>query len=164
MQRRISALVVCYAAAAGCYADSVDAQWVLVAKRVIGRVQHMAQSQQGSASPSANAAKPAGPQPGYDVASVILDAKPQRIYATAVTMLKRHSEVQIVQQDAARTRIEFAQGPLVATMTVVPLGADVSQLIIASNTAPGPGSATSRVLDGVMNVCHAMKKHCTLAD
>ena len=71
--------------------------WGMLARRAIGRVEQMSQAQKGE-------------QPGFDVATVILNADAAKVYATAVGMLRKSQVVHIVAEDAARRTVEFSNG------------------------------------------------------
>jgi hypothetical protein len=123
--------------------------WAMLARRAIGRVEQMSQAQKGE-------------QPGFDVATVILNADAAKVYATAVGMLRKSQVVHIVAEDAARRTVEFSNGQRSAGITVTDLGTRLSQLLVGSARLPGQDSATNHVVDGVMRVCQAMKVTCSL--
>ena len=123
--------------------------WGLLARRAIGRVEQMSQAQKGE-------------QPGFDVATVILNADAAKVYATAVGMLRKSQVVHIVAEDAAHRTVEFSNGQRSAGITVTDLGTRLSQLLVGSARLPGQDSATNHVVDGVMRVCEAMKVTCSL--
>jgi hypothetical protein len=123
--------------------------WVMLARRAVGRVEQMTQPQKGD-------------QPGFDVATVILNADAAKVYATAVGMLRKSEVVHIEAEDAARRTVQFGNGQRSAGITVTDLGAKLSQLMVASTAMPGQDSATMRVVDGVLRVCAAMKVTCSV--
>ncbi len=128
---------------------TANAQWVMVAKAVSGQVQQLSH-------------KPAN-GPGYDVATVVLEAPADKVYSTALNGLKTHQGITVTKSDDKKRRIEFTNGTQEATLQAQPLGGDkLSQLIIASNlTQTGP-TATSLVLQGVLKVCAEMKVACSV--
>lgn len=128
-----------------------QAQWVMVAKAVSGRVQQMTnKSSNGS---------------GYDVATVVLMAPADKVYDTALSMLKtNHPDITVNSSDARKHEIKFSKGAQVASMQATELGKDLTQLVIASNLTPAQGDATPLVVDGVMKVCKQMNVVCTLSD
>lgn len=129
-----------------------QAQWVMVARAVSGRIQHMQQQK------SANSG-------GYDVASVILEAKAQNVYDTALKALKAHSpEVTITQNDAKKMMINFTNGQQIASLQATSLGPKVTQLMVASNAVETGQSGASIVVQGVMKVCKEMNVTCTVGD
>ncbi len=131
-------------------AVGAQAQWVMVARAVSGRVQQMSQK-------SANGA-------GYDVAVVVLEANADKVYDVAVARLKAHEGVMIDSTDAKKHKVTFSRGAQVASLQATPLGDKLTQLVVASSLAPGGTDSNSLVVQGVMNVCKEMKVECTLSD
>lgn len=125
-----------------------EAQWVMVARAVSGRIQQMSQkSENGS---------------GYDVATVVLEAPANKVYSAAINGLKSHSEIKITKQDEKKQLIEFTNGTQLASMQATSLGPTVTQLVVASTLVPDQPSATSTVVQGVLHVCKQMNVDCTL--
>jgi hypothetical protein len=130
--------------------STAQAQWVMVARAVSGRVQRMEQQR------SAN-------NGGYDVASVILEAQAANVYDTAVKTLKAHSDkVTVTTTDAKKMIVKFTDGQQIASLQVTSLGPKVTQLMIASNAVESGQSGTSIVLQGVLKVCKEMNVNCTV--
>jgi hypothetical protein len=128
-----------------------EAQWVFVARKALGRIQHMAEAQQQ------------GGRPGYDFATVLLDAPADKVFATALELARKNPSVRVVMQDPGQRRFQIADGDRTATLNVVPFSDDVSQLLIAGHAAsPAEGSTASRVVQAVLRVCKEMGKHCEI--
>ena len=125
-----------------------QAQWVFVARKALGRIEHMREGQQG------------GGQPVYDFATVLLDAPADRVFAVALDMARKNRTVHVIMQYPAQRRFQVAQGDRTATFNVVPFGDDVSQLLIAGHAGPGEDATTPRVVEAVLRVCREMGKHC----
>jgi hypothetical protein len=125
-----------------------DAQWVFLARRAVGRIHHMAEGSQP------------GGRPGYDFATVILEAPADKVFATALEMARKNTAVRVVMQDPDQRRLQIAEGGRVATLNVVPFSDDVSQLLIAGQAGPGEDSTASRVMQAVLRVCKEMNKEC----
>jgi len=131
-------------------AANAQAQWVMVARAVSGRIQHMEQPR------SAN-------NDGYDVASVILEAQADKVYETALQALKTHADkVTVSSSDATKMMIKFTDGQQNASLQATSLGPKVTQLMIASNAVENGQSGTSIVVQGVMKVCKEMNVTCTV--
>jgi len=127
-----------------------QAQWVMVARAVAGRVERMSNQ-------SSNGA-------GYDVATVVLMANADKVYQTALTSLKtNHPEITINSSDAKKREIKFSKGDQIASLQATPLSDKLTQLVIASNLTPTQ-DATPVVVEGVMKVCKQMNVVCTLAN
>lgn len=124
-----------------------QAQWVFVARKALGRIEHMRESQQGG-------------QGSYDFATVLLDAPADKVFATALGMARKNGAVRVVMQDPGQRRFQIAEGDRTATFNVVPFNDDVSQMMIAGHAGPGEDSTTSRVVQAVLRVCKEMGKQC----
>ena len=129
-------------------AIGVEAQWVMVARAVSGRIQQMSN-------------KPSN-GPGYDVATVVLTANADKVYQTAVKSLQARTDITITGNDAKKREVMFAKGAQVASMQATPLGEKLTQLVIASNLTEAQTSSTSLVVQGVLHVCKEMNVVCTL--
>ena len=123
--------------------------WVMLARRAIGRVEQMSQAQKGD-------------QPGFDVATVILNADAAKVYTTAVAMLHKSTLVHVTAEDATARSVQFSNDQRSAGITVTDLGTRLSQLMVASAILPGQDSATMRVVDGVLHVCEEMQVTCSV--
>ena len=129
---------------------SAEAQWVFLARKALGRVEHMREGSQQSG------------QPGYDFATVILDAPADRVFRTALELARKNRSVRVLMEDPGQRRIQFAEGDRTATLNVVPFSDEVSQLLIAGHAGPGEGPTSSLVLQAVLRVCKEMGKHCQI--
>jgi hypothetical protein len=127
-------------------ATAASAQWVMVARAVSGRVQQMSH-------------KPAN-GPGYDVATVVLEAKADKVYTTALSSLKAHPGITVTKNNDQQRKIEFTNGQQYASLQATPLGEKITQLVIASTLTASEPSATSLVVNGVMKVCGELKVEC----
>ncbi len=143
MGKRLAILV-----AALLLAASAQAQWVMVGRAVAGRVQRMTQP----------ASKEGG---GYDVATVILEAPAERVYATAIKLLKANPQMKVTKEDTQAGSIEFRKGKLLAGINVSPLAEKTTQLVIASSAAAeAETGGTPLVVERVLAVCSEMKIDC----
>src|SRR5580693_8159232 len=95
--------------------------WALIARRAIGRVEQLSQA-------------PKGEQPGFDVATVILNADATKVYSTAVDLLRKNQTVHVVAEDVTHRTVEFSNGKRSAGITVSDLGTRLSQILVASTT------------------------------
>jgi len=129
-----------------------QAQWVMVARAAANRVQRMEQRKTQN-------------NGGYDVATVILEAAPDKVYEKALSALMAHvSEVTITSADQQKQKIQFTNGQQSASLQVTSLGPKVSQLVIASNGVENGQSGTSIVVQGVLKICKEMNVTCTVQD
>lgn len=147
MSRRKMFLAFC-SVALSFGAVAAQAQWVMVARAVSGRIQQMSNK------------APDGT--GYDVGTVVLMANADKVYQTALTSLKtNHPDVTITSSDAKKHEIKFSKGAQVASMQATPLSEKITQLVVASNIVPGQPDATPVVVQGILKVCEQMNVVCT---
>jgi hypothetical protein len=127
-----------------------NAQWVMAAHAAKNHIQRMTQkSENGNA--------------GYDMATVRLEAAPDKVYDKTLEHLRTHPEITITKNDKATGKIEFRRGHDVAGFQITALGEKLTQLIIVSNVGETsePG-AKPLVLDSVMRVCKEFNVECTV--
>ena len=127
---------------------NAETPWALLARRAIGRVEQMSQA-------------PKEGQPGFDVATVILNADATKVYTTVVNSLHRNQDLRVVAEDAGLRTVQFSNGSRSAGITINDLGKRLSQIVVASAMMPGQDSATMRIVDGILRVCQQMKVTCS---
>ena len=131
-----------------------SAQWVYVGRKALGKVRQFTSEMEMKDSQ----------QPGYDVATVLLEARAEKVYSTAVTMLQTHKDWRITRKDDKSRTIEFSDGKLSAGLQINRLEDNLCQLLIVSTGTPGKTDTTSLVLNAVLRVCKEMGAHCQVAD
>jgi hypothetical protein len=119
---------------------AAGAQWVAVGRKVVGRITSVAQPRDAK-------------NPGYDAATVILDADAGKVFSTAVGLLQKNPNIAITKKDDAKLTVAFKQGDWASEMKITSLGDHLSQMLIVSSAGPGEVSGTSAVLDAVRRVC-----------
>jgi hypothetical protein len=127
-----------------------EAQAVFIARKAVQRIHRM--TEEGT-----------GGQPGYDFASVVLEAPADKVFAVALERAKNNRAIRIVMSDPGTRRLQIAEGDRTATLNVVEMNDQLSQLLIAGRTRPGERAASSEVVAAVMRVCAELKKTCELA-
>ena len=132
---------------------SAEAQWVLVARHVIGRVQQVTQQQDAPAGQT-------GPQQVTQVATVVLDAPASRVYQVATNATNRNQQVTVVRNDPATMTINLKEGEQSATLNVTALNKGVSQLMIVGTAPAGENPQTTRIVNAVMRLCGDLGKQC----
>ena len=129
-------------------ASVLEAQWVMAGRAAKNRIERMTQKSGGG---------------GYDVATVILEAAPARVYDKALKTLKAHPEITITKDDSKKGKIQFRKGQQVAGLQISPAGDHLTQLVIASSigetTQP---SATPLVLEAVLRICKEVNVACSV--
>jgi hypothetical protein len=99
---------------------------------------------------------------GYDV-PVLLEADADKVYGTAVDLLKRNPNVTINYREDAGRVIDFTDGKLLVGLKVSKLEDHLSQLLISSVVTSGKPGGTSFVVEKVIQVCEKMGVNCALA-
>jgi hypothetical protein len=127
---------------------SVQAQWVLAARAASREIHRMTQQSASG---------------GYDVATVVLEADPSKVYDKTIERLKTHSELKITREDKPTGIIEIQKGKQVAGFQIVALGDKLTQMIVASgvNRSKEPDQ-TSVVVQSILNVCAEFNVKCTV--
>jgi hypothetical protein len=101
-----------------------EAQWVMLARRAVGRVEQMSQQ-----SPQAGGAN-------YDSAAVMLDAPAPKVYAAVVQGLKNNTQgLTITREDPGAMLVQFTNGQQIA-------GIKVARVVLTSSGNAG-GSVTA---------------------
>jgi hypothetical protein len=127
------------------------AQWVFLARQAIGRVEQMQQS-------ATTAVGGAGA--AYDVATVIVEVAPDKVFAAVTRLLGQNTEVKVTKTDAARRSVEFTDGKQIGGIQVNTLGDNLSQMMV-STAHPGIATSTTLTLvDRILNVCKELGVSC----
>jgi len=126
-----------------------EAQWVFVARKAMQRIHHMTEGGNNG-------------QPRYEFATVILEAPADRGYTVALEHARQNRAVQVTMVDPGNRRLQVVQGDRVATLNVVSLNNDVSQLMISGSQGANEDSTSSRIVEAVMRVCAELKKECSV--
>jgi len=130
------------------------AQWVFLARQAIGRVEQMQQA-------SAQAAGGSGAS--YDVAAVIVEVPAAKVFDTVKNLLAKNTELRVTKTDDARRSVEFTDGRQIGGIQVHVLGDNLAQLMV-STAHPGiPASATSTIVERVLDVCRELGVSCQRA-
>jgi hypothetical protein len=129
-----------------------DAQMVFLGRKALGKVRQLSGEMKGSQ------------QPGYDVATVLLEARAEKVYSTAVNVLQANKDWTITHKDDKSRSLEFSDGKRTAGMQVSSLDEHLSQLLIVSAVTSGKTDTASFVLNGVLRVCREMGVQCQLAE
>jgi len=122
-----------------------DAQWVLLARRAVGRIEQMQQST---------------PQSGevLDTATVIIDAPADRVYAVVAQRIRAAQNVSVTRTDDANRTLEFTNGQQIASMHVSVLGEALAQLLVsAAGAQPSP---MPQIVDHILAACKELNVEC----
>ena len=129
-----------------------EAQWVLLARRAVGRVEQMSQQSQQADGAS------------YDSAAVMIDAPADKVYAAVLRGLANNTQgVKITSQNEQQRLVEFTNGQQIAGIKVSALGDDLTHMLISSAHKGDQPDAAALVLNGVLRVCAELKVECSRA-
>ena len=148
---RTNAIAVTLGAALLVISSIAEAQWVMLARRAVGRVEQMSQQSQ---------------QPGgasYDTAAVMLDAPADKVYAAVLRGLQNAQGIKITRDVPADRLVEFTNGQQVAGIKVSGLSDDLTHMMITSAHTGSQPNAAALVLNGVLRVCKDMNVECSQA-
>ena len=150
LNRNFRLLIVAAGIAALLASQLAEAQWVMLARRAIGRVEQMSQSQ-GSDGAS------------YDSAVVMIDAPADKVWAAVVRGIRNRSDLSVTRQDESLRVIQFSNGKQIAGVKVSSLGDDLTHLLVSSAHAGPQPDAAALVSDSVLRVCKEMNVECSRA-
>ena len=149
MHASLRPVVILLGLAALLASSIAQAQWVMLARHVVGRVEQM--SQQSPQSGGAN----------YDTAAVMLEAPADKVYATVVRGVKNAQGITVTREDASSMLIQFTNGQQIAGIKVSSIGDNVSHLLISSAHTGNQQNAAELVLNSVLRVCKDMNVECS---
>eukprot|EP01037_Dinobryon_pediforme_P013514 gene13514-13633_t len=104
-----------------------QAQWVFVAKKVLGRVNQMT-------------SEPDGANPGFAMASVIVGADAKRVFQVVSSQLRANPALRVLNESSNTGKVNFARGGQSAGISVVALNPATAQMTIAASIAPNQAS------------------------
>lgn len=152
MNRSVLAPVIAMLGAGAMFASSVaEAQWVMVARRAVGRVEQM--SQQSTQANGAN----------YDSAAVMLEAPADKVYEAVLRGVGSAQGMRITRTDAGARLVQFTNGEQIAGIKVSPLGDNLAHMMISSAHTGSQPDASALVLNAVLRVCKDMSVECSQA-
>ena len=135
-------------------AASAQAQALFLARKAIGRVEQMTQS-----APAGNAAAAS-----YDVAAVIVEVEPDRVFATAARLLGENAALRVTRSDPAKRSITFSKGTQIGGIQVSELGENLSQLLISTAHSGTSEMNSSAIVAHVLDVCRQLDVVCQRPD
>lgn len=128
-----------------------EAQWVLLARRAVGRVEQMSQQSSATGGPS------------YDSAALMLEAPADRVYAAVVRGVRgaEAKGIRITREDAAAMLVQFTNGEQIAGIKVTMLGDNLTHMLVSSAHTGSQPNAAALVMDSVQRVCRDMNVECS---
>lgn len=140
----------------GLFPLAAEAQWIFVARHVIGRVQQVTQQ--------ASSADPGAPQRVTQVATVVLDAPAARVYKVATNATNSNQNVTVVSNDPVAMTINLKEADQSATLSVTALNKNLSQLMIVGTAPAGEDPQTTRIVNAVLRLCGDLGKTCQISN
>jgi hypothetical protein len=134
-----------------CLADAAQAQWVFIGRKALGAVNRLVS--QGHEKEG----------PGYEVATVLLEADADKVYGTAADLLKENPQARITYRDDPSRTIEFTDGKIWAGIKVSRFEEKISQILIGATAVSGKPGGASVVVQKILRVCEKMEIPCSLA-
>jgi hypothetical protein len=134
---------------------AAEAQWVLLARRVVGRVETMSQT-----TPDGTAA--------FDVASVIVDVPVDKVYASMKAHVERAQATQgitVTQEDDTQRLVKFSKGQQSVVIRVGVLGDNLTSMTVSS-ARPVTGATanepppTTVIVERILAVCKELNVEC----
>jgi hypothetical protein len=127
---------------------SVHAQWVMAAHAARNQINRMTQRTASG---------------GFDVATVVLDADPSKVYDKTIELLKTHPEVTITKEDKQTGTIQIQKGKQALGFQINALADKVTQMIVASGVGKSKETdQTSMVVQSIIKVCAQFNVTCTV--
>ncbi len=127
-----------------------EAQWVLLARRAVGRVEQMSQQQ-----PNGGAA--------YDSAAVMVEVPAEKVYAVAVRNIKAAPGITVTEQNDTQRLVQFTNGEQIAGLQVNALSDNLSHIMISSAHSGKQQNAATLILERVLKLCADMNVECSRA-
>jgi len=128
-----------------------QAQWVMLARHVVGRVEQMSQQ-----SPQSGGAS-------YDSAAVMLDAPANKVYVAVLRGLQNAQGITITREVPTDGLVEFTNGQQVAGIKVSGLSEQLTHMMITSAHTGNQPNAAGLVVNAVLRVCKDMNVECSQA-
>ena len=136
-------------------AGAAQAQAIFLARKAIGRIEQMTQS---------SPAQDGGAGVSYDVATVIIDAAPDKVFAAAARRIGDNSALRVTRSDAAKRAIDFTKGKQIGGIQVNALSDDVAQLLISTARSGSPEMDAASIVGHVLDICRQLDVVCQRPD
>ena len=128
---------------------AAEAQWVMVARKTIGKVKQLTQSDKSDG-------------PGYSVATVLVNGEAENVFAAALKSVGASTRVQLKKKDPAKLTLEFADGKQAVGLEVTQVGEKLVHLVIATTVTPGKPDEAAVVVDAALRICKEAGAECSV--
>ena len=146
-RHRRTAGVLC-ALALVVWAEVAQAQWVMLARRAVGRVEQMSQ-------------KAADGKTTYDTATVIVEVPTDKVFAVVQRQVRAAPGIKVTNEAPVARRIEFTNGPQFAGVQAISLGDNLTQLLVSSAHSAAPDAPTPTIVQHIIAACREMNVECS---
>ena len=92
----------------------------------------------------------------HEVATVNLDAQPDKVYAAALKTVEESATATIASQDPKKGLIEVTQDKKKVTLKITALNSKLTQLTVTSDIGKDQPGSTKAVLNRVNQICDQM--------
>jgi len=132
------------------FSEAAHAQLIFAARHIEGRINQMTQNDSSGA-------------PASQFATVIINAPANKVYATAVNVASQNPDITITSQDPRSFKFSVTEGTKSASINVVALSDQSSEIMISATAAPqGQDPSTSVATNSIMKICNQLNKVCKL--
>ena len=132
------------------FSETAYAQWIFAARHIEGRINLMTQNDSSGA-------------PAVQLATVIINAPASKVYATAVNVASQNPALTITSQDPRSFKLSVSEGTKSASINVVVLSEQTSEIMISATAAPqGQDPSTSVATNTIFKICNQLNKVCKL--
>ncbi len=132
-------------------AGTAHAQWVNLARRAVGRIEQLSQSQ-GEDGVS------------YESAAVMLEVPLARVWSAVLHGLRTSPQgITITREDPAAHIVQFTNGKQIAGIKLSPLGDNLTHLLVSTAQQGNGADASAQVTNRVLLICREMSVECATA-
>jgi hypothetical protein len=150
MRGKIRIMLAGISIAALLAANVAQAQWVLLARKAVGRVQQMSQQQANGGA-------------AYDSAAVLVEVPAEKVFAVAVHNIRAAPGITVTEQSDTQRLIQFSNGEQIAGLQVNALSDNLSHIMISSAHSGNQQNAAAIILERVLKLCAEMNVECSTA-
>jgi len=101
--------------------------------------------------------------PETDIATVLLDAKPFRVYQAVIDTLTSNHKYQVISRDNAKRNLEFSIQTWKISMQVDSLATALTQITVASKHSDSSGKTTTDMaVEALIRICNMAGIKCTI--
>ena len=131
-----------------------QAQTGLIIRAALGVVKHLTSSKDSSN----------GKVQRQEVASVLLEADADKVYATSLKVIKENNKLRIIASNEKSRTIDFTDGERDIVMRVSRFQDNIAQILVSAVSTSEKASNPSLVVNGILRVCQETNTHCSVTD